>query len=110
MKFLKDQVSATLVCFADVDVDCYYEDYDNAAWDSESKSYFYVETRKIKEIHRARFRVRVELDKKSGEFRLSKFTVTLGGDSRKEKFEISDDEDYEQDVMDMDREIVGLFG
>jgi hypothetical protein len=106
-----DQVSATLVCLADVDVDCYYEDYDNAAWDSESKSYFYVETREVKEIHRARFGVRVELDVKSGEFRLSKFTVTLGGDSRKERFEITDaeDYDYEQDIMDMDRESVGLL-
>lgn len=106
----EDQVSATLVCMADFDMDCYYEDYDNAAWDSDSKSYVYVETRRIKEIHRARFGVRVELDVKSGEFRLSKFMVTLGEDSRKERFEITDveDYDYEQDIMDMDRKSVGL--
>jgi len=106
----EDQVSATLVCMADFDMDCYYEDYDNAAWDSDSKSYVYVETRRIKEIHRARFGVRVEVDVKSGGFRLSKFTVTLGEDSRKERFEITDDEDcdYEQDIMDMDRKSVGL--
>ena len=107
----EDQVSATLVCLAGIDIDCYYEDYDNAAWDSDSKSYFYVETRRIKEIHRARFGVRVEVDVKSGEFRLSKFIVTLGEDSRKERFEIADDEDYdyEQDIMDMDRKSVGLL-
>lgn len=107
----EDQVSATLVCMADFDMDCYYEDYDNAAWDSDSKSYVYVKTRRIKEIHKARFGVRVEIDVKSGEFRLSKFTVTLGEDSRKERFEITDDEDYddyEQDIMDMDRKSVGL--
>lgn len=82
----------------------------NATWDSESKSYVYVETRRIREIHKARFGVRVELDVKSGEFRLSKFKVMLGEDSRKEKFEITDDEgyDYEQDIMDMGRKSVGL--
>lgn len=106
----EEQVSATLVCLADIEVDCYFEDYDNAAWDSESKSYFYVDTRMIKEIHRARFGVRVELDEKSEEFQFSKFTVTLGGDSREDRFEITDDEDYnyEQEIMDMDRESVGL--
>lgn len=107
----EEHVSATLVCSANIDVDCYYEDYNNAAWDSESKSYFYVETKTIKEIHTARFGVRVEIDVKSGEFKLSKFTVRLGGDSRKDRFEIPEEEDYdyEQDIMDMDRESVGLL-
>lgn len=106
----EERVSATLICSADIEVDCYYEDYDNAAWDSESKSYFYVETRVIKEIHRARFEVRVEIDVKSEELKVSKFTVILGEDSRKDRFEITDDEDYnyEQEIMDMDRENVGL--
>ena len=92
-------------------MDCYYEDYNNAAWDSESKSYFYVETKAIKEIHTARFGVRVEINVKSGEFKLSKFTVRLGGDSRKDRFEIPEEEDYdyEQDIRDMDRKSVGLL-
>lgn len=107
----EEHVSATLVCSADIDVDCYYEDYNNAAWDSESKSYFYVETKAIKEIHTARFGVRVEINVKSGEFKLSKFTVRLGGDSRKDRFEIPEEEDYdyEQDIRDMDRKSVGLL-
>ena len=107
----EEHISATLLCSADIDVDCYYEDYNNAAWDSESKSYFYLETKKMKEIHTARFGVRVEVNVKSEKFKLSKFTVKLGGDSRKDRFEIlmNKDYDYEQDIMDMDRKSAGLL-
>lgn len=105
-----EQVYATLVCKADIDVDCYYEDYDNAAWDSESKTFLYLETKQIKESHSVRFCVKVNLDLQSEEFQLAKFTIILGGDSLKERTEIVDDEiwDYEQEIIDMDRENVGL--
>lgn len=106
-----EQVYATLVCKANFEVDCFYEDYDNAAWDSDSKTYFYVETRQIKEIHTARFAVKIKFDLQTEEFEISKFAITLGGDSRKERIEIEDDEvyDYEQEIIDMDRESVGLL-
>lgn len=105
-----EQVSATLVCMANINVDCYYEDYDNAAWDSESKSYFYLETKRIKEIHKARFGVVVKFDLRSEEFEVSKFAVILGGDSRKDRVEITNNNipDYEQEIVDMDRENIGL--
>lgn len=83
-----ENVFATLVCSADIDVLCYYKDYDNAAWDSEEQTYFDVETRKNMETHKARFAVRVEANMESEEFTLSKFKVRLGGDSRKRRFEI----------------------
>lgn len=106
-----EQVYATLVCKANFEVDCFYEDYDNAAWDSDSKTYFYVETRQIKEMHTARFAVKIKFDLQAEEFEISKFAITLGGDSRKERIEIEDDEvcDYEQEIIDMDRESVGLL-
>lgn len=108
---LDGQVCATLVCKADFDVDCYYEDYNNAAWDSEDKTYLYVETRQIKEKHTARFAVKIRFDLKNEEFNISKFAIILGGDFRKERIEIEDDRfyDYEQEIIDMDREGVGLL-
>lgn len=107
----EEQVYATLVCNADIDVDCYYEDYDNAAWDSEREEYFYLETRQVKEIHTARFAVKIKFDLQSEEFEISNFVIILGGDSRKKRIEIENDGfyDYEQDVIDMDRESVGLL-
>lgn len=97
-----------MICTADIDVDCYYEDYDNAVWDSESKSYFYLDTKQNKEIHKARFGVRLDLDKGADDFELSKFTVILNQDSRKSIFDITEYKDYEQYIMDMDRESAGL--
>ncbi len=105
----EEHVFATLICSADIDVDCYYEDYDSAVWDSESKSYFYLETKQNKEIHKVRFGVRLDLNKKSDEFKLSKFTVELGGDSRRSVFDLTEYKDYEQYIMDMDRESAGLI-
>ncbi len=104
----EEHVFATLICTADIDVDCYYEDYDNAVWDSESKSYFYLDTKQNKEIHKARFGVRLDLDKGADDFELSKFTVILNQDSRKSIFDITEYKDYEQYIMDMDRESAGL--
>ena len=107
----ENQVYATLSCAADIDVDCYYEDYDNAAWDPERKEYFYLETRQIKEIHKARFAVKIKFNLESEEFTISKFAIILGGNSCKQRIEIENDEfdDYEQAIIDMDRESVGLL-
>lgn len=104
-------VSATLLCFADIEVDCYFDDYDNAAWDSESETYLFLETRCMREKHRARFGIRVEVNTTTEEFKISKFIVTLGGDSRLERSEISDEKeifDSEREILDMDRENIGL--
>lgn len=52
-KISEEYISAILVSSADIDVDYYYEDYNNVIWDSESKSYFYFETKVMKVIHTA---------------------------------------------------------
>ena len=36
-------------CKADISADCYFEDYANAPWDSETKEYVFVETIKMRE-------------------------------------------------------------
>lgn len=104
----EEHVFATLICSADIDVDCYYEDYDNAAWDSESKSYLFLESKRNKEIHKARFGVRLDLNKNSEEFKLSEFKVELGEDSRKAIFDMTEYKNYEEYIMDMGRESAGL--
>lgn len=78
----------SLACSANVIVDCYYKDFDNAPWDPETREYLFVETKGIREIHHPNFCCTIELDRKSREFKLSPFTIILGGDSRQEIFEI----------------------
>lgn len=100
----------TLLCKADISADCYYEDYSNTPWDSETKDYVFVDTIKIREEHRARFGCRIEIDREIKSFKIFPFTVVLGGDSRKKRYEIEiqSTTNYEQDIQDMDRETLGF--
>lgn len=100
----------TLRCRSEFIMDCYYEDYDNAPWDSEEKQYLYVDTVGIRERHNANFACRIEISRKEKTFEILPFKIILGGDSRKERYEIESDSyyDYEKDIEDMDREAVGL--
>ena len=106
-----NQVFATLLCTAKIQMSCFFEDYDNAAWDSDTDSYIFVETRKMIENHNAKFAIRIEYNLETREYSLSKFKVFLGGDTRTDRFEITDEEenDYEREIEDMDRESVGLI-
>ena len=105
-----NQVFATLLCTAKIQMSCFFEDYDNAAWDSDTDSYIFVETRKMIENHNAKFAIRIEYNLETKEYSLSKFKVFLGGDTRTDRFEITDEEenDYVCEIEDMDRESVGL--
>lgn len=100
----------TLICQGSFTMDCFYEDYDNAPWDSEEKKYVYVETIGIREEHKAKFACRIEINRAENTFEILPFKIILGGDSRKERYEIEGDSeyDYEQEIEDMDRETVGL--
>lgn len=103
----------TLKCEAEFTMDCYYDDYDNSPWDSEEKEYVYVEKVHVKEKHQAIFACRIEINREEKTFDiLHSFKIILGGDSRKERYEVDDnseyDYDYEQEIEDMDREAVGL--
>ena len=101
----------TLLCNANISADCFYKDYDNAAWDSETKEYIFVDTVKIKEIHHARFGCRIELDRETKKIKIMPFTVILGGDSRVQRYEVEENDkdiDYEQEIEDMERESLGF--
>lgn len=101
----------TLKCKGTFIMDCFYEDYDNAAWDSEEKKYLYVDTVGIREEHKANFACRIEINRAENTFEILPFNIILGGDSRKVRYEIEADleYDYEQEIEDMDRESVGLI-
>ena len=101
---------ATLSCMADISVDCYYEDYSNASWDSEEKDYISVDMKHMREEHSARFRCRIEIGREEKMLKLFPFTVTLGGDSRINRVEVKDHtlESDEEEIHDMDREELGF--
>lgn len=104
----------TLKCEGSFIMDCFYEDYDNAPWDSEEKKYVYVDTIGIREEHKANFACRIEINRAENTFEILPFKIILGGDSRKERYEIEADSeyeydyDYEQEREDMERKSVGL--
>lgn len=100
----------TLKCKSSFSMDCFYEDYENALWDSEEKEYVYVDTIEIREEHKAKFACRVEINRTENTFEVLPFKIILGADSRKERYEIETDSeyDYEQEIEDMNRESVGL--
>lgn len=103
----------TLKCEGLFIMDCFYEDYDNASWDSEEKEYVYVDTVGIREKHKANFACRIEINRVENTFEILPFKIILGGDSRKERYEIEADleydYDYEQEIADMDCESAGLL-
>ena len=100
----------TLSCKADISADCYYEDYANAPWDPEEKEYVFVDTIKMREEHKARFGCRIEIDREAKTFKVFPFTVILGGDSRRNRYEVEEHpgEDDEEEIRDMDREALGF--
>ena len=92
----------TLKCKSSFSMDCFYEDYENALWDSEEKEYVYVDTIEIREEHKAKFACRIEINRTENTFEVLPFKIILGADSRKERYEIETDSeyDYEQEIED----------
>ena len=108
---ISDNISiVTLSCKADISADCYYEDYANAPWDPEEKEYVFVDTIQMREEHKARFGCRIEIDREAKTFKVFPFTVVLGGDSRRNRYEVEEHpgEDDEEEIRDMDREALGF--
>ena len=108
---ISDNISiVTLSCKADISADCYYEDYANAPWDPEEKEYVFVDTIKMREEHKARFGCRIEIDREAKTFKVFPFTVILGGNSRRNRYEVEEHpvEDDEEEIRDMDREALGF--
>ena len=99
----------TLSCKADISADCYYEDYANAPWDPEEKEYVFVDTIKMREEHKARFGCRIEIDRAEKTFKVFPFTVILGGDSKRNRYEVEEHPgEDDEEIRDMDREALGF--
>ena len=106
----EDIITASLWIHGNMAVNCYFKDFDNAPWDSEEKEYVWVEVRHILEKHNARFACRIELNSKTEEIRVLPFKIMLGGDSRKSRIEINDEqESFYKELEDMDREELGFL-
>lgn len=105
-----DIITASLWIHGNMAVNCYFKDFDNAPWDSEEKEYVWVEVRHILEKHNARFACRIELNSKTEEIRVLPFKIVLGGDSRKSRVEINDEqESFYKKIEDMDRGELGFL-
>lgn len=100
----------TLLCKADISADCYFEDYANAPWDSETKEYVFVETIKMREEHTSRFECRIEVDRETKSYKIFPFTIILDDDLRKDRYELEKQSvvNYEQEIQDMDRVQLGF--
>lgn len=51
----EDNVTVTVECYTDISVLCLYDDYENAAWDSEEKEYIFLERGEVIEEHSVEF-------------------------------------------------------
>lgn len=106
----EDTITASLWIYGNMAVNCYCEDIDNAAWDSEEEEYIFVELKHILEKHNMRFSCRIELNKKAKKVRVLPFKIVLGQDSRKSRIEIDDEqENMYRDFEDAEREELGFL-
>lgn len=104
-----DIITASLWIHGKITMNCYFEDFDNSPWDPEEKEYVYVDVKHILEKHDARFACRIELNSKTNDLRVLPFKIILGGDSRKSREEIDDEQATSyNDLEDADREELGF--
>ena len=76
------RITVTLEAEAVITVSCGYDDYDNSPWDSEEKEYFYLERVSLREVHNARFAVRVEFELNTQNLNVKPGRVLLGPSTR----------------------------
>lgn len=107
------RIIATLAVEGDFTADCYYNDYDNAVWDSEEKEYMFLDIVHIVEEHKARFACRVEIDRENNSISVLPFKIILGGDSRVNSYnydEIKQAEESRQDAEQVEMGFQPLSG
>lgn len=103
-------ITASLWIHGNIVVNCYFDDFDNAPWDSEEKEYVFVERIHILEKHNSRFACRIELNSKTEEIRVLPFKIVLGGDSRISRAEIDDEQAaFYRELEKADREELGFI-
>ena len=106
----EDIITASVWIYGNMDVDCYFKDFDNAPWDSEKKEYVFVDSKHMLEKHNIKFACRIEINSKSEEIRILPFNIILGCDSRKEVLEIDEEQqDIASDFEESDREALGFL-
>lgn len=101
----------TLSCKADIFVDCYYENYSNVSWYPEEKEYVFADTIKMCEEHKAQFECKIEVERSEKTFKVFPFIIVLNDSSRSNRYEIekySIGEEDEQEILDIDREVLGF--
>ena len=100
----------TLSCKADFEMDCYYEDTDNAPWSSEDNEYVFVEKVHLLEKYRPRFACRIKINLKTNEVTLLPLRVMMGNSSKLESKVIDDrEDDYDPDYfLNVERSNLGL--
>jgi len=86
----EDIALITLSCKADVAMDCYYEDYDNAPWDSEEKEYLFVDTVHLFERYNPSFACRIKINLKDKVFTVLPFRIVMGCSSKIESVVVDD--------------------
>ena len=106
----EEKIMASLWVQSNISINCYFDDYDNAPWDSEEKEYIYVEQKHILEKHDARFGCRIEINRKTEEVQVIPFRIILGGNSRKSRVEVDDEQEAMfRELEDADREELGFL-
>lgn len=108
-----DVALITLSCQATLEMDCYYEDYDNAPWDGEEKEYVYVDTIHILERHTTEFESRIKINLNNRIIELLPLHISLDESTRTESLEINDHDDYENDYderNDLDLQPLNRYG
>ncbi len=84
--FDDNTIEARLKCSANITATCYYDDYENAQWDSEEKEYLFLDTISNIEVHKANFACFVRIDRNNNCVLELKFHVYLGGSSRIQRY------------------------
>ena len=104
----EDIIIATLAVDGTFTADCYYNDYDHAAWDSEEKEYVFLDTVHIVEEHKTKFACRVEVNREKNKISVLPFKIVLGGDSKINSYdynEIKPSEESRQDSEQAETEL-----
>ena len=83
----------TLNLNADIEMDCYYEDLDNACYDYETDDYIFVDIIHVVEKHHVHNACRIKIYTTDESIEVIPFRLRLGGDSLKERINIDDSED-----------------
>ncbi|EOU1118873.1 PIN domain-containing protein [Clostridium perfringens] len=88
-------IDLTVICKAEISVNCFYDDYDNSIWDSEEKEYMFLREMENYEEHYIEFqcklKLKVDSENSSNEFSLINisYDIVLNQESRTNRILLS---------------------